>query len=87
MESISVKEADKSFRRYYERASAGEPVEIVEQGHATVYLVTKEMLKPNPQPVDKKSNPPIWGAFRGSVTHVAQDFDEPLGDAMWDACQ
>jgi prevent-host-death family protein len=28
---------------------------------------------------------PAWGALRGTVVYVSDDFDEPLGDKDWEA--
>lgn len=29
----------------------------------------------------------FWGSLRGTVLHIAEDFDEPLGDGEWEAAR
>lgn len=53
-----------------------EPIEITSNGKL-IAIVTAP-------PLDAKINP-AWGALRGAVTHIAEDFDEPLGDSEWEA--
>lgn len=89
MDTISAQEAQEKFLRYYERAGSGQPVEIVAPGHHTVYLIPKEMLKEVNRvetPMEKKATS-SWGALRGSVISIDEDFDNPLDESMWDACQ
>lgn len=88
MVKISANQASQKFLQYYELASTGEPVEISEQGQPSVYLVPQEMLIVKPERPTKSSTSTAWGALRGSVTYLSEDFDEPLGDSMWSkACR
>ena len=40
----------------------------------------------SPAPVETRADPQqFWGSLKGSVTYIAPDFDEPLGDEAWEA--
>ena len=54
-----------------------ETVEVTKRGR-TVAIVN---------PVPETDRHPLWGALRGSVVEVADDFDEPLDDKEWDAAR
>lgn len=55
-------------------------VEITNRGRVVAVLSPPEKSKE----ADPKE---FWGSLKGSVTHVAPDFDEPMGDGDWEAAK
>ena len=42
----------------------------------------------SPPPVEVPADPKdFWGSLKGSVTYMAPDFDEPLGEDEWEAAR
>lgn len=63
-----------------EVASKPYTVEITKRGKV-VAIVSPPVEEPPPD-VN-----PAWGCLRGTITYMAPDFDEPMDDTEWDACQ
>jgi prevent-host-death family protein len=61
-----------------EVAAEYKTVEITNRGKIIAVI---EPPKPEEKPDPKK----FWGSMKGTVTYIARDFDEPLGDDEWEA--
>lgn len=59
-------------------ARTHETIEITRWGK--VIAIVREPRKPD-------AVNPLYGCQRGTVLEVSDDFDEPLGDGDWEACQ
>ena len=55
-------------------------VEITNRGKVVAVLSS-------PPPAAPENPCEFWGSLGGSVTAIAPDFDEPIGDAEWEAAQ
>lgn len=76
---ISVSEFKaKCTQMVREVASHPYTVEITNRGK----VVAVVSPPPEEPPEDPKA---FWGSLHGSVTYIAPDFDEPLGDEDWEA--
>jgi prevent-host-death family protein len=76
---ISVSEFKaKCTQMVREVATLSYPVEITNHGKVVAVVL--------PAPVEVQVDPKqFWGSLKGTVTYLAPDFDEPLGDAEWEA--
>ena len=61
-----------------EVATKGYTVEIANRGKVIA------VVSPPPPPVNVN---PAWGSMKDTVLHVAEDFDDPLGDEEWEAAR
>ena len=53
-------------------------VEITNRGKVVAVM--------SPPPAEERANPgAFWGSLKGSVIYMAPDFDEPMGEADWEA--
>jgi len=78
MKTISVSEFKKTCTRVLrELPEHGEPIQITSRRKVVAKIV----------PAREKGTHPSWGALSGQVLHIAEDFDEPMGDQDWDAAQ
>lgn len=53
-----------------------QPIEITKRGDVVAVLS---------YPKKEKKKNPLFGALKGTITHMAEDFDAPLGDTEWEA--
>jgi len=76
---VCVTEFKAKCTRYLrELADAKQPIEVTNRGKVVAVVC--------PPPSEPAINP-AWGALKGSVLEIAEDFDEPLGDEDWDAAR
>ena len=61
-----------------EVASKPYTVEVTNRGKV-IAVVSSAKLEKKPDPKE------FWGSLRGTVTYIAPDFDEALGDVEWEA--
>ena len=55
-------------------------VEITNRGRVVAVV--------SPPPLEEQENPGVfWGSLKGSVSYMAPDFDEPLGEEDWEAAR
>lgn len=55
-------------------------VEITNRGRVVAVL--------SPPPPQGRPNPrKFWGSLKGTVSYIAPDFDEPMGDEEWEAAR
>lgn len=71
MSTISIQEAQTRLSELIRQISPGEEVVITEGDRPVARLI------PTPPPARR---PPRLGTLRGTVLHMAADFDEPLDD-------
>ena len=77
---VAVSEFKSKCTQYFKEISqTREAIEITKAG-VVIAIVTP------PPPAETAINP-AWGSLRGTVTQMAADFDEPMGDNDWAACQ
>ena len=56
-----------------------ETVDVTNRGRAIVVVNA---------PTPGKDNINLaWGALKGKVRHISDDFDEPMGEFDWEACR
>jgi prevent-host-death family protein len=78
MKTLSVSEFKKTCTRVLrEIPQSGEPILITSRNRPVAKVI----------PTDQEGAHPSWGALRGRVGSIADNFDEPLGDEEWDATQ
>ena len=53
-------------------------LEITRNGKTIAFVVP---------PQEKGGVNPAWGGLKGTVCRIAEDFDEPLGEADWEAAR
>lgn len=70
MSTISIQEAQTRLSELIHQLAPGEEVVITEDDRPVARLI--------PTPPERR--PPRLGTLRGTVLHVAPDFDEPLDD-------
>ena len=74
---VAVSEFKAKCSQYFrDIGQTREAIEVTRKG--TVIAI----VSPPPPVADVN---PAWGSLRGTLTHIAEDFDEPMGDDEWDA--
>lgn len=74
--SVSTRELRENLRETLEQAAKGKEVVVTLRGKPYVRIV----------PIAADESPSSRYPLRGSVLHIADDFDEPMGD-LFDALQ
>jgi prevent-host-death family protein len=68
--TVSIDEAQASFSDLIHRLPPGSEITVTEHGHPVARIVTAKASRPERQ----------LGTLRGTVLHIAPDFDAPLDD-------
>ena len=78
---VSVSEFRAKCTQYVrEVAACPYTVEITNRGKVVAVV--------SPPPAETRADTAqFWGSLKGSVTYIAPDFDEPIGDGEWEAAQ
>jgi len=70
---------DQCIKLVHDLPQMDEDIQLTENGKVVAKLLPVKQGQ-------SKINP-AWGSLKGTVTYIADDFDEPLSDKEWEASQ
>lgn len=70
------------------KAHCTEYLREIANKHDDIYITKRgKIIAVVTEPKPKDSRNPLYGSLKGSLLHIADDFDEPLGESDWEASQ